>query len=171
MAQEAFEMPYLYFHIWDPRCRHYSRVYTLDGIILKVYSNQRYWCVCVCLCVWKCYSRILAVWKWHNYVKLLMFRFSMSVPHDFQATPLKTSENHRHLLPWFPGLQMHQHPAPRCSRVKRHVRSAAWKWSERSPPLAAGGSCNATSCELWSNIRPWMAQEFQRWLIKNSFLI
>ena len=29
-------MPYLYFHIWDPRCRHYSRVYTLDGIILKV---------------------------------------------------------------------------------------------------------------------------------------
>jgi hypothetical protein len=63
----------------------------------------------------------------------------------------------------------YQHPAPRCSRVKRHVRSAAWKWSERSPPLAAGGSCNTTSCELWSNIRPWMAQEFQRWLIKNSF--
>ena len=35
--------------------------------------------------------------------------------------------------------------------------------------VAAGGSCNTTSCELWSNIRPWMAQEFQRWLIKNSF--
>ena len=91
-------MPYLYFHIWDPRCRHYSRVYTLDGIILKVYSNQRYWCVCVCGGGQPLFPRDL---RFFSFSVFQFFSFKAgSASSPFSLAPTKTLDECWWYLTW-----------------------------------------------------------------------